>query len=76
MHPIKQLQRTLIRTASQQGTVVKSESNQVFIATERGMKILTRSDSDATVYRNGDSVRFQGETLVGRRTQPKEIYVL
>lgn len=75
MHPLKQLQQLLTQRKPSSGTVVRTDEQKVYVATERGMQIVNRMDSDVTVYREGDSVQFANGQVLGKRRRPQAVYV-
>lgn len=75
MHPIKQLQKLLTKKVASSGTVIRSEGDSIFVSTEKGMRVVSRVDNDATVYREGETLRFANGQALGKRRSAKHIYV-
>jgi hypothetical protein len=75
VHPVKQLQQLLNKKVIVTGTVVRNEGSSIYLATERGGQVVSRTDTDVTVYREGEIVRFANGQVIGKLRSPKKIYV-
>jgi hypothetical protein len=76
MHPLKQMQKLLTKPKVQQGTLLRQSGDQLFVSTEKGIKVVKRQANDGTNYRDGDQIRFEGEIAIGRRRSASRIYVM
>lgn len=59
------------REPTRSGTVVEISNTTVSVATVNGRK--TYSVPDSTVYAVGDTVRYSGDTLIGRAPRIKSL---
>ena len=75
MHPLKQLRRLIQTRVPNQGKVVGVDRD-LRIATATGLLSVTRSATDATRYRVGDTVLLSNGQVVGKRLANPPTYVL
>ncbi len=61
---LRELQALIVRDQRLTGTVVSINGNTARVATNRGT--VTANIETATVLRAGDTVRVQGEAVIGR----------
>lgn len=74
MNPLKELKTMVSSSASvETGTVTGTSTSTLTVRTRGGLKSF--STPLASVFKPGDSVRFQGNVLLGRSIAPETLPV-
>lgn len=79
-HPLQELRNILSANTYKKkyGKVFRANNKEVGVVINGRMKVFRRNASDATNYKQGDSVSVQGDVLIGRlgrKNSPKTYYV-
>jgi hypothetical protein len=76
VNPVERIRQILKGNERKTGTVVAADSQNVTVATTKGVLTMQRLPGDATAYRQGDTAVLSGGKVVGRRRGSPPVYVV